>query len=179
MAQQEGANGQEMEVTWCSSVETRDGTLAADAKMVNCFIEQTSNGLALVKRAGAVYTQTAHIGVPQGTFVWNGGANYILNNNVYDAVTGNLLSAIPSPPLSGYPFTFFNTELSTIPALLQANNGLWTYNSGVITKITDTNYNSLPVQPGIAFLDTVYYVIDLGGKVLGSALGDPTVWPAL
>jgi hypothetical protein len=171
----QGDDGSEQAVSWCNPIETRDGTLAADAKMVNCFIEGTPNGKAAVKRPGTVYTG-AVTGLPQGLFGYN-GTLYSINANTafpFGSITG---TAIPSPPAAGTPAVTLTSDNTVYPALVQFPNSLYTFN-GTFTHVTDANYGP-NVQPGIAFLDGVYYVMDFSGKVLGSAINDATTWPAL
>lgn len=167
----------DLTVSWANTIETRDGTLAADAKMVNCFVEETPNGKAIVKRPGTVYTEN-QTGIPQGLFTYNSIPYLIIGNNAYQFGVPGTPIAIPSPSVLGTPYTVLNSNASTFKALIQDGPNLWTFN-GSFTKVTDTNYTTFTVQPGIAFLDGVYYVMEIQGKVLGSAINDPTTWPAL
>lgn len=179
----------ELEINWCNTIETRDGSLTTDAKMVNCYTEQTSNGSALVKRAGTAALYTFAPGTVGGQYTWNGDAFWIVNNLTYDkfATTPGDGNVIPNPPLLGSQYQAIHSMSSSFNAVIQsatapANGvgcGLWTVSGSTITQVTDANYKSFNVQPGIAYLDQVYYVIEIGGKILGSGLGDPTTWPAL
>lgn len=52
------------------------------------------------------------------------------------------------------------------------------FNGTTVTKISDVDYPSSTV-PGIAYLDSTFYVMDSGAKIYGSELGDPSSWSAL
>lgn len=167
--------------SFCHPIGTRDGTLNQDAKMINCFMEQTSNGMALVKRPGSssVFSRT---GIAQGTFDCNGRSYSILNDAVYDIISGTGV-AIPSIAIPGQRYdVLMDVPFGT--TLLKSSSGLWIFaghsdgSGGTFTKVTDANYPTTTV-PGIAYLDGVYYVMNPTGNVLGSGLEDPTTWPAL
>jgi len=167
--------------SFCHPIGTRDGTLTKDSKMVNCYIEQTTNGMALVKRPGSlqVFSQA---GTPQGTFNCNGRSYSIVNDTVYD-IQSSTAVAIPSVTTAGQRYE----NLPDVPfgtTLLKSPSGLWKFagssdgTGGTFTKITDANYPATTV-PGIAYLDGIVYVMNTAGTVLGSAIEDPLTWPAL
>lgn len=57
-------------------------------------------------------------------------------------------------------------------------------NTGVPTKVTDADYpgNMTPARqtvPGMVYLDTYFFVMDVYGRVYNSAANDPTSWSAL
>lgn len=166
-------------ISWCNTIGTRDGSLNTDAKMVNCFVEQTPNGNALVKRPGTQYTSTV-TGVPQGIFVYNDFPYYIVNEGIYLFGSSAPVTLVFNPGAGFLPYMTFDSHSTGVKALLMNFAGaLWTFNGSLTVPVSDANYTSYSVQPGIAFLDGVYYVMELGGRVLGSAINDPTTWPAL
>lgn len=171
-------------VSWCNTIGTRNGDLTTDAKMINCFVEKTDNGAALVKRPGSSYTNYNPVtGNAQGIFRCINHSYFIVNNNVY-SVNQELYAGgvgLPSPPASTVPFnTLSSGPNSLIPyAVLQAGVYLYTWSGTIATKVTDANYTSRAMQPGIAFLDGVFYAMDGRGQLIGSALNDVTVWPTL
>lgn len=155
---------------------TRDGTLTKDSKMVNCFVEKTRNGYAVVKRPGTALVQQNPAGVGQGQFRCNGNPYAIINNVIYQTNSANTYS-IPSPPGTGIQYqALSDTPLGT--TLLKAATGLWKFDGTTVTKISDPNYPAATVF-GITYLDGTYYVMDPTGTLRGSALQDPTSWPAL
>ena len=169
----------------CHPIGTRDGSLSKDSKMVNCFIETTENGSALVKRPGtsSVYAQP---GTPQGTFNCNGRSYSIVGDVVKDIVSGTTVS-IPAITTGGQTYyTVDDVPYGT--TLIKSTSGLWKFagnsdgSGGTFTKVTDTNYPAT-TAPGICELDGIIYVMDAttgySGNVRGSALDDPTTWPAL
>lgn len=169
-------------VSWCHNIGTRDGTLLKDAKMTNCFLEKTDNGNALVKRPGTFYYSSGNTGTPQGQFSFF-GANYFIIDNVArtSASTGSTGIAIPSPAAQKLMYTAISAQQAGAPSTViqdEAGN-LWTFNGSTFTKVTDANYISTSVAFGIAYLDGVYYVMRADGQVIGSAINDPTTWPAL
>ena len=168
-------------VTWTHPIGTRDGTLTADAKMVNCFAEKTENGFALVKRPGTSY-YSGILGTAQGQFSYFGATFFIVNNSAYESATP-AGAGIPIPgALTPYqPFVSLSTEEAGAPAtVIQDQSGnLWTFNGATFTKVTDANYTGTAVSQGIAYLDGVYYAMRVDGQVIGSAINDPTTWPAL
>lgn len=169
-------------VSWCHPIGTRDGTLAKDAKMVNCFIEQTENGMALVKRPGTSAVLPSLGTVGQGGFLCNGYTYYISSDTIREA-GGGYSQGIPSVTTPGQQYYC----LSDVPAgtsYIKSASGLWKFVGntgavgGVFTKVTDVNYPTTTVA-GIAYLDGIYYVMDVSGTIRGSLLDDGTTWPAL
>jgi hypothetical protein len=167
--------------SFCHPIGTRDGTLTKDSKLVNCFIEQTSNGMALVKRPGSS-TFFAQTGAPQGTFNCNGRSYSILNDAAYDMQSG-VATAIPSVTTGGQRYD----NLPDVPfgtTLIKSPTGLWKFvgssngTGGTFTKVADSNYPAQTVA-GLIYLDGIVYVMNTDGTILGSALEDPMTWPSL
>lgn len=181
MAQQD--TGGDVNISWAHPIGTRDGTLTADAKMVNCFVEkEEEERSAIVKRPGTEYWTTNVTGTAQGFFKWNGVPFFIVNDTAYrltNPVTG------PGIPITGVVnLGFFYTSIDSINSLtnslIQNEAGeLFVFNGTSFTKVIDTNYVSNTPLFGVVFLDGVYYVMTASGRVIGSALNDPTTWPAL
>jgi hypothetical protein len=172
---------QDLPITWTHPIGTRDGTLTTDAVMTNCFIEKTETGLAAVKRPGTAYTSTVS-GTAQGQFAYFGGNYFIVNDKIYDSgAIGGTGIAIPSVGTPGQAYWSIDAEEAGAPQTTLQNEGgqLWVFNGAVATLVTDTNYNSTAVAPGMSYLDGVYYAMRVDGQVIGSAINDPTTWPAL
>jgi hypothetical protein len=174
-------------VTWSHTIGTRDGTLTTDAKMVNCYVENIDgSGPAIVKRPGTMYFPTDGglvTGAAQGQFAGPNGNYYIVNNTIYPAgdFTPGTGTAIPSPDANNTAYFTIGTFQANIPliTLQDVFGSLWTFNGTTITKVTDTNYISSLVNQGMAYLDGVWYAMRANGQVIGSAINDPTTWPAL
>jgi len=168
---------QQQTMTWAHTIQTRDGTLAKDSKVVNGLFEATENGLAVVKRPGTGTYQT-FIGTPQGQFYANGIAYAIVNDVAYSLTDGTAYP-IPSVTVAGQQYDCLN-DVPPGEAFIKSASGLWHWigSSTTFTKITDSNYPATTV-PGFVYLDGVYYVMRSDGQVLGSALEDGTTWPAL
>ena len=60
-----------------SGLQTRDGTLAKDAKVVNASVEVTPQGNALIKRPGLVHVNLVPGGPIKGLFS-NGFLYYVI-----------------------------------------------------------------------------------------------------
>lgn len=167
--------GSDVSISWCHAITTRDGTLSSDSKMVNCFLEPTENGNALVKRAGTAYV-LPQSGTAQGQFLVNTTPYSIISDRIYPT-NGGTSFAIPSVTVAGQPYAV----LSNVPpgtTLFKSASGLWIFNGTTVTKVTDANYPSTTVA-GLTYLDGVYYVMNTQGQIQGSGLEDPTTWPAL
>ncbi len=177
MAESPTSPDQEPKLSWVHPIATRDGTLTADSKMVNCFVELTESGAAAVKRAATLLVQ-ANSGTAQGQFTCNGQNYAIVNDVIINVATGGTI-AIPGVSAAGQHYDV----LSDVPfavSLLKSTTGLWIFDFTALsaTKVTDPNYPALTV-PGIAYLDGIYYVMDQAGEVVGSATEDATTWPPL
>lgn len=186
------------EITWTHPIATKDGTLTTDAKMVNAYIEETENGPAARKRAGTSYLGGSASGTAQGQFLPypnqlpNQSGYYIVNNTIksYD---GTVSVAIPSAATANWAFSFAQNVAVSGNALPDGvflkNDGiptvgftggawLWNQTGPTITQVTSANYPSTTV-PGVAYLNSVCYVMGRNGTIYGSALNDVLTWPAL
>ena len=66
------------------SIDSRDATLAADGRLLNCYAEQSATGWSIYKRPG-VDNYATYLGPGQGQYVWRGDLytifNDVMNNN--------------------------------------------------------------------------------------------------
>lgn len=177
---------QDLPVTWTHSIGTRNGSLANDALMVNCFVEKTETGGAIVKRPGTQYVSATAGTFPftaQGQFSFGEFQFYIVSDVIYPSGNAGAAPGIPIPSLtvSGSPYSFISAVEAGAPqtTIQNAIGELWVFNGTVVTKVTDANYISANVGQGMSYLDGVYYAMRLNGQVIGSAINDPTTWPAL
>ena len=172
---------QDLPVTWAHPIGTRDGTLTTDALMTNCYAEVEESGTAIIKRPGEQYVSTV-TGTAQGQFAFFGTNYFIVNDHIFlSGSIGGTGVAIPSVGSPGQAYWSIDSEQAGAPQTTLQNEGgqLWVFNGSVATLVTDVNYNSTTVSPGMSYLDGVYYAMRADGQVIGSAINDPTVWPAL
>lgn len=176
------APGEDVMVTWAHPIGTRDGTLNSDAKMVNCFVEKEEGEQAtIVKRPGTSYQSTI-TGTAQGFFTHFGTPYFIVNDVAYPFIPPSQGAGIPIPTVNNpnHAYTWIDSTTNAGLNVIQNSAGeLWTFNGTTFTKVSDTNYTGNAPQFGIAFLDGVFYAMTQAGNVIGSAINDPTTWPAL
>lgn len=163
-------------------LSSRDATLTKDAKLVNCFVEQTPQGVCAVKRPGTIVVFSPPVGVPQGQFLVQNVPHCIVDDVVYNTTTGAEYP-LPNVTVAGQQYSV----LSDAPlgrSFIKSASGMWQIQLATLTtplnmtKVTDANYPPITVS-GIAYLDGTYYVMDDAGFVRGSFLEDPFTWPAL
>lgn len=87
-----------------------------------------------------------------------------------------------SPTVACLPMSFNQTSATVTHALMffKSNTDAYTYNADLSTlaKVTNANYPPVTV-PGIAYLDTFFFVMDPQGRIWNSNINDPTTWTAL
>ena len=100
-------------------------------------------------------------------------------NTVYYAVldivtpTTNALA----PAVAGQPFQF-NSFVEGTKLLVKNQCGLWVWDEGGVTKVTDAGYPATTV-PGLVVLGASAYVMDPTGLIRNCVLDDPYQWPSL
>ena len=78
-----------MRLPLCYPIESRDGTLNADAKMKNMVVEEIEGERVAVKRPGVTSATQLPSGQAQGLFNLNGMAYSIVNDTLYGTlITG-------------------------------------------------------------------------------------------
>lgn len=155
-----------------------------DCRLVNCLHEQTESGKSAVKRYGlsfSTFIQAAGAtGLPQGMFLLFGQPYAVWGGIIYSQI-GTIF------PIPGLPPGVFDVAPGApggLPSVvLRFPTGLYIvqYSSSnvvTITQVTDINYPSVTSR-GLVELDGTYYVLTLDFQIRGSALQDPTTWPAL
>lgn len=143
-----------------------------DSRMVNCFIEKVGEGTALVKRFGTSLNTSTTAGTGLGCYTWNGNLYQVTGTALYK--NGVSLGAVDGTSMYQFTQRTDNTAM-----VMKNNSKMYTVNvAGTITTITDVNYPATTV-PGIVYLDGTYYVMTSDSTIHGSALEDPTTWPAL
>lgn len=156
---------------------TRDGTLMADPKMVNCYTEVTEVGLVCKKRAGLVVVKSPPAGAPQGQYSHKQLPYSIVGDAVY-ATLGATTHALPGVTHPGLRCSVLS-DITNGVSLVATARQLWvTDAAGLPIRVTDVNYPAITV-PGLAYLEGSFYVMEEGGVVRSSQLETPTSWPAL
>jgi hypothetical protein len=108
-----------------------------------------------------------------------GGGIAVPTNTVFLAIANIVVpSSIPLvPPSPNLPVTF--NSFNTATRLLVKNEvGLWVYDAGTLTRVTDVGYPTYTV-PGLVVLGGFAYVMDQTGLIYNCALDNPYYWPAL
>lgn len=177
------ATGQEVDpkIPLQCEITSRDGTLLKDSLLVNALTEPSATGgNATFQRPGTIATTSTAAGIPQGQFN-NGGVPCAVTNDVVNPL-GLTPFALPAVPAGGHDKRLYC--LSDAPfgtsVIINTDSG-WVITSpaGTVVRITDADYPQF-TAPGICELDGTYYVMDQAdGTIRGSALQDPTTWPAL
>lgn len=176
------ADGKDPVLPVVYQIETRDGSLAKDARMVNCYPEKTDEGVALVKRPGTVVGATyIPSGTPQGIGAHNGHVWCVVSDHIYQ-MDGTSDAAIPSVTTTGQQYQIIS-DISLGESGMKSQYGAWILSGVSITKVTDVNYPAYTSQ-GVAWLDGAAYVLEIpttsGRNVLrGSDLEDPYSWDPL
>lgn len=166
----------DLEVTWAHPIETRDGTLTADAQMVNALVEKDGQGTCIVKRPGTAYFNPGGpTGSAQGSVYINGVLWWIVSDVLYE--NGNPAFSITLPGI-----TVLDQRYSTLsdfpPGTSYVHNGIqmWKIVGTVATLVSGS---PTPLLSGFVELDGVAYVMDTSGIIHGSGLNDASTWPAL
>ena len=178
------ADRAEPQVSLVVPIDTRDGTLTKDSKMVNCFAEQADTGWVAIKRPGTTVGATVPSGTPQGIGVHNGGVWAFVNDLIYRIDLGGTPTStfIPGVTTAGQQYQFLS-DITIGMSGFKSQSGGWAINVLTISKITDANYPVLTCK-GAAWLNGTVYVVDTnpaGGRnvLRASALNDPLTWPPL
>lgn len=172
------ALGQEMDpnIPLQPLLTSRDGTMNKDSAMWNMLSEPEMDGKASQKRPGLFKTNT-FTGAGQGMLKLNEVVYTIQNDTITELNNPLNTHAIPGVITPGLQYSV----LSDTPegtTFIKTLEGAWIFNGTTVTKITDPNYPTLTAH-GVVYLDGTYYVQDGTGTIFGSALEDPTTWPAL
>lgn len=183
MAQQQQSAGEAgLHLPLQQELTTRDGTLTKDSFMKNCFVEAAGTVPVTVKRPGLVLFHQLPAGTGQGQFFWNGYQYAIVGDTIYRVDTRDSY-AIPGVTAANQQYEAFVPTAGSYMTvgILKSVSGMWALAQAgaaiTATKVT-SNYPAVTV-PGLVVLDSTVYVMDTSGTVRGSALNDPTTWPAL
>lgn len=156
-------------------INTRDGFLTKDSKLVNCYFEPIDGQrTGIVKRPGLVVNA---ISTPVGT----GLGNYAWNSDIYEvrgtAIYKNGVS-LGTVNATGGKYYFAQTGDGTKLVFKNTTNAYFVTTGGTLTAITSPNYPTTTV-PGIVYMDGYIFVMTPLGQIYNSDLEDPTTWGAL
>lgn len=162
----------------------RSSSLSLDALPTNLYVEKQPDGRTLMgKRPGfSLQTSAAAVGTARGRGIYNWqGVFYTVIGGTLYTIAGGAPAALGAVHLDGAnpsKLYWFNETLGAVPYLyLSDGTGGYTVNGGVLAAIADPDFPAATV-PGSAFLDGTLYVMDVQGRIWGSALNDPTNWVA-
>ena len=107
------------------------------------------------------------------------GAWYSYNNKMWSAGGGDGGGA-------GLEDDVWNSDTNTTTAsvgptsylMVKNNNAAWYLTGTTLTQISDTDY-PIETVPGVIYLNGTFYVMNRAGQINGSAIEDPSSWPAL
>lgn len=175
-----------MEVSLATPLVSRDGQLNLDAKLLNCFWEETPQGDRKVVRRPVLTPLSDTFPVAsiiQGVLSNNGYNFAIQNDSVYQVPTTGGLGPFPLSvgihPGDRYKsITPMYSPSNSVTFFKSTNMAFVMTNNTAPVKVASADYPALTV-PGAAFLDGTYYVMTTLGQIYGSALNDPTTWSAL
>ena len=109
----------------------------------------------------------------------SGGVNY---TDVWKSSISSSSQLALTPTTTCLPFSFSQTSSTLTNPLLffKTTKDAYTYNANLasLVKVSDVDYPATTV-PGIAYLDTFFFVMDPQGRIWNSAVNDPTNWTAL
>ena len=186
-----------------------NGTVQADAWAKNVFIEKDSDSVYSVKRPGlqsaGTLTGTVYANYQIQCLVlevYFGGpaAGFAVTNDHYlPLLTGAGALNVPLPAngyqianawYTSHSINVQSASVATTPFFAVMSSawgialGQWHYNAGAHLfyksfSTVNTPSGAYQLVPGIASLDSTWYILDSRGILWASALGDPSTWPAL
>lgn len=182
-----------MRIPLAVTIGSRSASLSQDSRLVNALIETQGQRRKVRIRPGlSQYTiiPSLPVSTAQGIYFFQSAGWYIviLNNTVYKVTTGGTSSTLGTVVAGTYSFS--ETDGATTGAgvvfFQNGTNGYY-YNNKTATfgAITDVNFPpnqtpSLPLVPGMAYLDDQFYVMTNTGAIYNPTnQEDPTVWNAL
>lgn len=171
-------------VPLCQEIETRDGTLSKDSKVVNYVFETRGGKKEVLKRPGLVLAaQVINVTPPatarsQGLVSYNGKLAVVINDNLYtvDPSTFSIInvgSLAPSTSICYFVKTFLDNYL-----FFHNKVGGYLYSSaGILTS--PASMPAAPYVSGCVFLDNYVFVGTTNNRIYNSGLSDPTTWNSL
>lgn len=110
-----------MRLPIATSIESRDGTLTKDAKLVNCFVDVEGETSFVVKRPGLRKSVASAAGTGLGMVSWEGNMYHAVGSTFYQTDYASIPSGGSSAP-TGSIDLLGNTGRSVGPFALSANS---------------------------------------------------------
>ncbi len=156
--------------------ENRSSSTAKDARLVNGYMEKTTDGYRLFKRPGTLLSTQPSGGAAtgRGIYNWKGNIYAIVGTTLYkDLVSKGTVDG------TGGVYRFSSVSGGT-PKLVMGNGvSAYTYDDvNGLVKITDANFPT-SFYKGWTYLDKTLYVMYSPNNIKGSALDDAQTWSAL
>ena len=161
-----------MRLNLCNSLESRDGTLAADAKLKNAVVENIEGAMVVVKRPGITLRTDLAPGLAQGLFSLNGVAYGIVNDTLWGPFTpgsggsteqswvqvgGVVPTGSQSPSINGQTYSFvFGGKIW----LIDFSEGYFAYNSA-----DGITWNAVGPGPSMYVFDGNHFVTVFGSQI--------------
>lgn len=114
--------------------------------------------------------------------MWLIGGNYSIGlaSNIFLATINVALASTFSPATSASNIEQWNVAFQNAGdyCIIKNTQDAWVLHSGILEKITSSNYPTQTV-PGIVVLDDTAYVMGVDGTIYGSNLSTPFIWSSL
>lgn len=176
-----------MRLPIASSIETRDGTLAKDAKLVNCFVDVEGETSFVVKRPGLRKSVASAAGTGLGMVSWEGNMYHAVGSTFYQTSYASIPSGGSSSPSVSVSMAYDPTATSfvLIGAICFGGGYMWNVysypgvaiqtrkssdNGSTWSAITnDSNGNSLAIETSRLFYVSGSLVLISNGSVYSSS----------
>lgn len=147
-----------------------------DAILINGYQEKMPNGdVHTFKRPGIEFAAAGVIGTAKGAH----GNIFVIDLNVYRLSDGFYYGAM-APYTYRMNCTFADMDYSGLYMFINNgdNGGFFIINGNTMTQIAGPSA-SIPMVPGVVYLNGTVYLMNIQGQIYGSNVGDPTTWNSL
>ena len=191
-AQDRPGPGPRPRIPFVAPIESRDGTLSKDARLVNCYAEKQPDGsYQIYRRPGLAFAYSSGTtGFGHDMQTTGYGTVFAVGAQIFALQIGAVVNLGTAPGPVGYqavgllPYEIVG---SGSPGVFVVNGNRVSYSPnlavGSLTAVptASTSWYPLAISRRAVVLDYTFYVTPLSGgaQVYGSNVGDPTTWPAL
>lgn len=130
-----------MRLPLASSIQTRDGLLSKDAKLVNCFVDVDGETSFVVKRPGLIKAVASTAGTGLGMISWEGNMYHATGSSIYQTLYSSIVLGSGSSSISSIGDTTLESSF-LYPEIRLAQNGAEIYMSVCIDSLTIRMYKS-------------------------------------
>ena len=166
-------------------VEARNSAANKDARIINGYVEKEPEGaVMMVKRPGIAVASNSTFFAAVATAGRGFWGRYVVSGtnplavNVYNTQTGASMGTIVINA-TGFIVTFADYVGQGVNIFVNANANWYTFVGTTITVIAAPAANAATYVNGVVFLDGTLYMMTTDAIIYGSAINDPTTWPAL